>query len=220
MPVFQLTDDPAFPPPNFATEDGLLAVGGDLTVERLVRAYSQGIFPWYGEDDPILWWSPNPRMVVFPEEFTVSRSLRRRARSGQFRLSSDTAFEDVIAAYVERSDSLRASIRSALIYPGILVGATVVSLLVFLAYVVPQFEVLFGASAADLPAITRGVFAVAIIVRAVFVRPNPRRHELPYLRNLPLAHHVLALVAVRRRGSFPAGGGADHAVAGVPGHRR
>ena len=98
MPVFQLTNEPEFPPTHLATEDGLLAVGGDLTVERLIQAYSLGIFPWYGEDDPILWWSPDPRTIVFPPEFKVSRSLRRTARNGRFELTCDTAFEKVIAA--------------------------------------------------------------------------------------------------------------------------
>jgi len=98
MPVFQLTHEPTFPNPMLATEDGLLAIGGDLTQARLIEAYGRGIFPWFGEEDPILWWSPDPRMVVFPEEFKVSRSLRRTARGGRFTLTSDMAFEKVIAA--------------------------------------------------------------------------------------------------------------------------
>ena len=98
MPVYQLTDELAFPTPESATEEGLLAVGGDLGMERLLLAYTLGIFPWYSEGDPILWWSPDPRMVLFPQEFHPSRSLRRLYRKGRFRLSMDTAFERVLAA--------------------------------------------------------------------------------------------------------------------------
>lgn len=98
MPLFQLTDELAFPPPEYATGEGLLAIGGDLSRERLLLAYSLGVFPWYGEDDPILWWSPNPRMVLFPEEFHVSRRLGRLMRQRRFEVRLDTAFERVIAA--------------------------------------------------------------------------------------------------------------------------
>ncbi len=79
-------------------EDGLLAVGGDLSRERLLAAYREGIFPWYGEGDPILWWSPEPRTVLFPKEFRPSRSLRRLGRSGRFEMRMDTAFDEVIVA--------------------------------------------------------------------------------------------------------------------------
>jgi len=98
MPVFQLTDEIAFPPPNMATEEGLLAVGGDLSRERLLLAYREGIFPWFSEGEPILWWSPNPRMLLFPEEFRSSRRMRRLARSGRYEVRADTAFEKVIEA--------------------------------------------------------------------------------------------------------------------------
>ena len=98
MPVFQLSDDPAFPPPHLATKEGLLAVGGDLSPERLLAAYRQGIFPWYSDGDPILWWSPNPRMVLYPQEFKQSRSFKRTLRRGTYRVSLDTAFERVIKA--------------------------------------------------------------------------------------------------------------------------
>lgn len=96
MPLFQLTEKPLFPPIDLATQDGLLAVGGDLSRERLLLAYKQGIFPWYSVGDPILWWSPDPRMVLFPDDFVASRSLKRTARSGRFRFTLDTAFDDVI----------------------------------------------------------------------------------------------------------------------------
>ena len=98
MPVFQLTDDLVFPPPELATEEGLLAVGGDLSRDRLLMAYRVGIFPWYSEGDPILWWSPNPRMLLFPREFRPSRSLQRLARSGRYEVRTDSAFEQVIDA--------------------------------------------------------------------------------------------------------------------------
>jgi leucyl/phenylalanyl-tRNA---protein transferase len=87
-----------FPPPEEATPDGLLAIGGDLTVERLLHAYAHGIFPWYSEGDPILWWCPDPRMVMVPDEFHVSRSLRRTLNRRTFTVTADRAFEDVIAA--------------------------------------------------------------------------------------------------------------------------
>jgi leucyl/phenylalanyl-tRNA--protein transferase len=80
MPVFQLTDDVAFPPPGLATSEGLLAVGGDLSEQRLLLAYTLGIFPWYSKGEPILWWSPDPRMVLLLESFRPPRSLRRAKR--------------------------------------------------------------------------------------------------------------------------------------------
>lgn len=78
--------------------DGLLAVGGDLSVERLLCAYRRGIFPWYSEPQPILWWSPDPRMVLFPEKLHVSRSLRKTLRQDRFHLTLDTAFDQVMRA--------------------------------------------------------------------------------------------------------------------------
>ncbi len=91
-------DDP-FPPVEFALREpnGLLAAGADLSPERLVEAYARGIFPWFGEDDPLLWWSPDPRMVLHVSELRVSRSLRRTIRSGRFRVTLDRAFEAVMA---------------------------------------------------------------------------------------------------------------------------
>ena len=76
--------------------DGLLAVGGDLSEQRLLAAYRRGIFPWYNEDQPILWWSPNPRAVLFPERLKVSTSLRKKLRKKIFTVRFDTAFEQVI----------------------------------------------------------------------------------------------------------------------------
>jgi leucyl/phenylalanyl-tRNA--protein transferase len=98
MPVFLLSEDIAFPPPELAEPDGLLAVGGDLSVKRLLEAYRRGIFPWYSEGTPILWWSPDPRLVLFPREVKISRSLRQTLRKGAFAVSMDRAFAEVIGA--------------------------------------------------------------------------------------------------------------------------
>ncbi|MGD9098501.1 MAG: leucyl/phenylalanyl-tRNA--protein transferase [Desulfobacterales bacterium] len=96
MPVFRLSRELTFPPPHMAIREGLLAVGGDLSIDRLVLAYRRGIFPWYAEDDPILWWSPDPRLVLFPRELHVSRSLRRLLNKGRFSFTLDRAFGEVI----------------------------------------------------------------------------------------------------------------------------
>lgn len=96
MPIYLLSNDLAFPDPHFAAEEGLLAVGGDLSQKRLLLAYSMGIFPWYSEDEPILWWSPDPRLVLFPDDLRVSRSLRRLIKKGVFSVTMDTAFDRVI----------------------------------------------------------------------------------------------------------------------------
>lgn len=96
MAVFRLPREPIFPDPELAEPDGLLAVGGDLSPERLVAAYACGIFPWYGKGSPVLWWSPDPRMVLFPAELHLPRSLRRTMRSGRYRIGADAAFERVV----------------------------------------------------------------------------------------------------------------------------
>lgn len=96
MPVFRLTDELAFPPPELAADEGLLAVGGDLSVDRLLLAYSLGIFPWYSEGDPILWWTPDPRMILLPGELKVSRRLARTIRQGVFHVTLDRAFPAVL----------------------------------------------------------------------------------------------------------------------------
>lgn len=98
MPVYRLTEQIIFPPPELAEPDGLLAVGGDLRVQRLVAAYRQGIFPWYTEDTPILWWCTDPRLVLLPGELKVSRSLRQVISRQVFDISLDRDFEGVIAA--------------------------------------------------------------------------------------------------------------------------
>lgn len=85
-----------FPDPALAEDDGLLAVGGDLSPGRLMLAYQSGIFPWFSDDDPILWYAPHERCVVFPDKVKVSKSMTRVLRSGSFRMTWDTAFADVI----------------------------------------------------------------------------------------------------------------------------
>ncbi len=98
MPVFWLDERLMFPPPERADQSGILAVGGDLSPARVLLAYRQGIFPWFGPDDPILWWSPDPRFVLFPEELRIARSMRPYFNSPRFSLSVDTDFEKVIRA--------------------------------------------------------------------------------------------------------------------------
>lgn len=96
-----------FPEPASALDDpdGLLALGGDLSPERLLKAYSMGIFPWYSQDQPILWWSPDPRCIIFPDRLHISRSLRRTLNSRRFTVSIDTSFDAVVeACAVERSE--------------------------------------------------------------------------------------------------------------------
>ncbi|BEV70647.1 MULTISPECIES: leucyl/phenylalanyl-tRNA--protein transferase [unclassified Paludibacterium] len=91
---------PVFPSPDTALADppGLLAAGGDLSPQRLLAAYSQGIFPWYGPDEPILWWSPAPRMVLYPANLKVSRSLGKTLRNTRYEIRVDTAFREVMTA--------------------------------------------------------------------------------------------------------------------------
>jgi leucyl/phenylalanyl-tRNA--protein transferase len=96
--VFRLPREVAFPDPRRAEPDGLLAVGGDLAPERLLAAYAAGIFPWYGPDSPISWWSPDPRLVLDPARLHVPRSLARTRRRAPYRLTADAAFGRVIRA--------------------------------------------------------------------------------------------------------------------------
>ncbi|PIF01959.1 MAG: leucyl/phenylalanyl-tRNA--protein transferase [Draconibacterium sp.] len=96
MPVYQLDSGTWFPSPELADDEGLLAVGGDLTAERLMLAYAHGIFPWYNEGDPILWWSPNPRTVLFPQDFKASKSLKQSIRKYNYHFRINHAFEKVI----------------------------------------------------------------------------------------------------------------------------
>ncbi len=97
--MFRLSANPSdlrFPPVERASPDGLLAVGGDLRPERLLEAYRHGIFPWYNDDQTILWWSPDPRTVLLPDKLHVSRSLKRSLRPGIFSVTLDTKFREVM----------------------------------------------------------------------------------------------------------------------------
>ena len=96
--IFRLDERLIFPKPDLAEPDGLLAVGGDLSTDRLLLAYQNGIFPWYSDDTPILWYSPHERFVLFPDELKVSKSMRQVLRSGKLRVTVDTCFNNVITA--------------------------------------------------------------------------------------------------------------------------
>lgn len=98
MPVFQLDERPLLPPGDLAGPDGLLAVGGDLSLERLLSAYAQGVFPWPCDDMPLLWFCPDPRMVLVPADLRLSRSLRSRLARGSYEVRFDTAFRQVVEA--------------------------------------------------------------------------------------------------------------------------
>lgn len=95
--IFKLLDDSlVFPNPALAEADGLLAIGGDLSVARLLLAYQSGIFPWFSEGDPILWYSPHERCVIFPDRIKVSKSMKRLIKSGDLKITENQAFADVI----------------------------------------------------------------------------------------------------------------------------
>ena len=96
MPVFALTEEVVFPPPDLANPEGILAIGGDLSIDRLLLAYKKGIFPWYSEGEPIIWWSPDPRFILKPSELKVSKSMKQVLRKGIFSITYDQAFSRVI----------------------------------------------------------------------------------------------------------------------------
>jgi leucyl/phenylalanyl-tRNA--protein transferase len=96
--IFRLDKRIVFPDPSLAEEDGLLAVGGDLSTNRLLLAYHNGIFPWYNDDTPILWYSPHERFVLFPDELKISKSMRQILKSGRFKITFDQSFSEVIDA--------------------------------------------------------------------------------------------------------------------------
>jgi len=96
MPLFRLSERIEFPPPWLARSDGLLCIGGDLGLERLLLAYQNGIFPWFSENEPLLWWSPDPRLVLFPNTIKISRSLKKAIKKNRFRITVDNAFEQTI----------------------------------------------------------------------------------------------------------------------------
>lgn len=95
-PITFLDDRLLFPAVDMANTEGLLAVGGDLSPDRLLLAYNSGIFPWYNEDSLILWWSPDPRMVLFPEKIKISKSMRNTLNKAKFTITKDKAFKEVI----------------------------------------------------------------------------------------------------------------------------
>ncbi len=96
MPIFQLNSEIAFPPVELTSEIGILAIGGDLSPERLLLGYQNGIFPWYSEGEPILWWSPDPRFVLFPDELRISRSMRKVLLKNLFSFTFDRDFRRVM----------------------------------------------------------------------------------------------------------------------------
>lgn len=96
MPIFRLSEHIDFPPARLSRSDGLLGIGGDLCPERLILAYQKGIFPWFSEGEPILWWSPDPRLVLFPKDIRISRSLRKTIHKDRFQITVDRDFESTI----------------------------------------------------------------------------------------------------------------------------
>ncbi len=98
MPLFRLSERIEFPPACLARSDGLLCIGGDLSIERLLLAYQNGIFPWFSENEPLLWWSPDPRLVLFPETIKISRSLKKVIKRTPLRVTVDNAFEQTIVS--------------------------------------------------------------------------------------------------------------------------
>lgn len=101
MPLFRLSSKVDFPPATLATSDGLLCIGGDLSTKRLIKAYENGIFPWFSENDPILWWSPDPRLVIFPGKIHIAKSLKKKINREPYTIKVDTAFEQTIKACAE-----------------------------------------------------------------------------------------------------------------------
>lgn len=98
MPIFWLNKKLVFPPPHLADEEGCLAVGGDLSIPRLLLAYKSGIFPWYNHDEPIIWWCPDPRMVLLPNQIKVSKTMKQVLQRQIFDITLDLDFEQVIDA--------------------------------------------------------------------------------------------------------------------------
>lgn len=98
MSIFLLSDKIAFPHSHLAQKDGLLAVGGDLSQDRLLLAYKMGIFPWYSDSEPILWWSPDPRFVLYPDDIKISKTLKKIIQKEVFHITIDQAFSQVITS--------------------------------------------------------------------------------------------------------------------------
>ena len=97
MPIYKLTKEIIFPNPELSEEDGLLALGGDLSIERLILAYCNGIFPWYNEGDPILWWCPKPRFIIMPTDVKISKSMRKIVKKEEFKVTFNNDFDKVIS---------------------------------------------------------------------------------------------------------------------------
>ena len=97
MPIYRLSNDLVFPDPSLSEDDGLLAIDGDLSPERLLLAYSNGIFPWFSDEEPILWWSPDPRFIVYPKDIKISHSMKKTLKKNTYRVSFNTCFRDVIS---------------------------------------------------------------------------------------------------------------------------
>lgn len=106
--MFWLTEKIEFPPYEFATKEGIIALGGDLSEERLIHAYKNGIFPWFSEGDPIVWYCPQERMVLFPKDLKISKSMKQVIRNKQFTITENKAFEEVIynCKTINRNDGL------------------------------------------------------------------------------------------------------------------
>ncbi len=98
MPIFKLTKEIIFPNPEFSEDDGLLAIGGDLSLERLLVAYRRGIFPWYNEGEQILWWCPKPRFIIIPDEVEISKSMKKIIKKEEFKVTFNNDFEGVISS--------------------------------------------------------------------------------------------------------------------------
>ena len=96
MAIYKLSEELIFPDPENSEEDGLLAFGGDLSMDRLLLAYSNGIFPWYNEGEPIMWWCPKPRFIIKPDEIKISKSMKKVMRNGHFQVAFNKNFEGVI----------------------------------------------------------------------------------------------------------------------------
>lgn len=97
MPIFKLTKEIIFPNPELSEEDGLLAIGGDLSIERLILAYCNGIFPWYNEGEPILWWCPKPRFIIKPTDVKISKSMKKIIKREEFKVTFNNDFDGVIS---------------------------------------------------------------------------------------------------------------------------
>lgn len=98
MAIYRLGEEPMFPNPHLAEEDGLLAVGGELNMDFIIEAYANGIFPWFNSDEPILWWSPNPRSVIFVDEIHISKSMKKFMKNTTYSVTMDKSFTEVLRA--------------------------------------------------------------------------------------------------------------------------